>query len=85
MIKWQLPEGDFMLCKKDKRFTGHIAYVSFEASKINKPKYRLGTIEKSSVFQKDSDNLLLLQTKYAKTLSRWMKKKMLMIIGIKKV
>ncbi len=84
-LKWTLPDGDFMLCKKDKRFTEHVAYISFEASKIVKAKFKLVKADKASVFRKDSENLILLQTKYALKLSRLKKKKMLLIVSVKEI
>lgn len=74
-----------MMCKTDKRFAGHIAYIQFEATKKGKKKYKLVKIEKASIFSKDSDNLILIHKKHADAISRWRKKKMLIIIEVKKL
>ena len=84
-MKWKLPDGDFMLSKKDKRFSDGISYVSFEILTESRSRYRLVKIEQASIFRKDSENLLLLQNRHTKKITRLMKKKMLIIVEVKKV
>ena len=74
-----------MLSKKDKRFSDGISYVSFEILTESRSRYRLVKIEQASIFRKDSENLLLLQNRHTKKITRLMKKKMLIIVEVKKV
>lgn len=78
-MKWKLPAGRFILCKKDKRFDGDLAFVSFELFAGNKSKFKLVKLDKASTFTKTSANLLQLQNRHPKKITRLMKKRMLII------
>lgn len=84
MIKWSLPDGDFMLRKKDKRFTEHMAFIHYEQDEKARWRYRVVKFERASIFQKGNEKLILLQSKYGQRLSRLMKKNMLSVMEVKK-